>query len=97
AVTDVGRVVYWAMRRRRLFRRLGGTDAGLVPDVIMAHTNDALVMNITRSDRPPRLLAGEPDGAHDRLFVIEGSDGSAPGRWQRAGGPGRRRRVRRRP
>ncbi len=69
ALSDLARVVYWALRRRRLFRRVAAAGGGLVPDVIVAHTSDALVMNITRSDPRPTVFGGGPGDRH--LHAVE--------------------------
>jgi hypothetical protein len=61
ALSDVVRVVYWAVRRRRLFRRVASAGGdGPVPDVIVARTSDALVMNITRAGHRPALFDDGP-------------------------------------
>lgn len=69
ALTDLVRVVYWTVRRRRLFRRVGAAGGGLVPDVIVARTNDALVMNITRA-QPRTTVFDDGEGAVRHLRAV---------------------------
>jgi hypothetical protein len=93
ALCDLGRVVYWAVRRRRLFRRVGSTGAGPVPDVIVARTSDALVMNITRAEpRAPLFDDGAGTPCHLRAVGDggEGGDDAVAVRPARRGRAGRR-------
>ncbi|MBN2622014.1 MAG: hypothetical protein JXA83_01540, partial [Acidimicrobiales bacterium] len=54
-VVEIARTVYWALCRRRLFRRAAVALGGLVPDAIVAHTADGIVVNLQReaTTRPP--------------------------------------------
>jgi hypothetical protein len=83
ALSDLVRIVYWAVRRRRLFRRVGAAGGGLVPDVIVARTSDALVMNITRAEPRATVFDGRPDGAGERYLRAVG-DAPTPARRGRA-------------
>jgi hypothetical protein len=93
ALSDLARVVYWALRRRRLFRRVAAAGGGLVPDVIVAHTSDALVMNITRSDPRPTVFG---DGGADPGRHLHAVDDAPDDRGQDRGAapPGGRARRR---
>ena len=80
-VLEISRTVYWAFRRRRLFRHQPRAGGGPVPDVLVARTADAVVMNISRR-RPPRARVlhpsmGPADTGGPHLRVVEG--GGAPG------------------
>jgi hypothetical protein len=89
-VVEICRTFYFALCRRRLFRRAAAAEGGLVPDAIVAHTADGIVVNLSRDTvRPPVF---DP-GADDRHLHAVG-DGPAPrperpaatsGRWVRRG------------
>ncbi len=92
-VVEICRTLYYALRRRRLFRRAEATHGGPLPDVIVAHTSDALVMNITRPD-PRRTVFGRgPDdtGARHLRAVSDGAGNRSDEGTDRA--TGRQRRV----
>ena len=55
-VVEIGRTVYYAFRRRRLFRQVAAAETGTVPDVLVARTGDGLVMNISRLDAHRRIV-----------------------------------------
>ena len=46
-LVEIGRTVYYALCRRRLFRR--ASESGFVPDAIVAHTADGIVVNLSRA------------------------------------------------
>jgi len=76
-VVEIGRTLYYAFRRRRLFRQVAAADSGAVPDVLVARTGDALVMNISRLDAHRRVFDHRPDPvAAPRLRVV--GEGPAP-------------------
>ena len=78
-VVEIARTVYWAFRRRRLFRQDPPVDTGPVSDVLVARTGDAVVMNIPRRGPRARVVgpaAGPPAGADGpHLRVVGGADG----------------------
>lgn len=55
-VVEIARTVSWALRRRRLFRHEPRTEVGPVPDVLVARTGDAVVMNVAHHGPRPRVL-----------------------------------------
>ena len=73
-VVQVGRTVYFALCRGRLFRRAAAADPGEVPDAIVAHTGDAIVVNLSRqaATRPP-VFDLDDEGRHLRAVGPDGS------------------------
>ena len=59
-VVEIGRTLYYAFRRRRLFREVAAAEAGAAPDVLVARTGDAVVMNISRLDAHRRVVDHRP-------------------------------------
>ena len=102
-VVEIGRTVYYAFRRRRLFRQVAAVDTGPVPDVLVARTGDAVVMNISRLDAHRRVVDHRPvPHAAPALRVVGDAAGpprspaevrpARPGRaGRRTSGRGRRR------
>lgn len=98
-VVEIVRTIYFALARRRLFRR-AATAGGHVPDAIVAHTADGIVVNLQRAAARPHVF--DLEDRDRRLQVVGGtSPGSAPraggvrvveGRPARPGRVGRRRR-----
>lgn len=79
-LVEIVRTLYWALCRRRLFRRAAEAEGALVPDAIVAHTGDAIVVNLSRTTgRPPVLDPGA--GRHLRAV------GDPPGGRPPAGDP----------
>jgi hypothetical protein len=70
---EMVRTVYWAFCRRRLFRRYPSTGDVSVDDVMVAHTSDAVVMNIPRRGLRTRVL-DEPAAGSPSLRVVGGPD-----------------------
>lgn len=89
-VVEICRTVYYAFRRRRLFRQVAEADSGVVPDVLVARTGDAVVMNISRLDAHRRVVHHLPEsGVAPRLRVVgeSGPTGLRPARRGRGGRP----------
>jgi hypothetical protein len=63
---EIARTLYWAMCRRRLFRRAADAEDGLVPDAIVAHTSDAIVVNLSRIVARPPVFAADVGERHLR-------------------------------
>lgn len=77
-VMDIGRTLYWAFRRRRLFRQARASELA-APDVLVARTGDAVVMNIAHRGPRRRVLDPGPvdpdvDASSPHLRVV-GGDG----------------------
>ena len=89
-VVEIGRTVYYAFRRRRLFRQVAAAESGAAPDVLVARTGDALVMNISRLDAHRRVLDHQP-GVHrePRLRVVADEPGPGGPSVVRPARPGR--------
>jgi hypothetical protein len=86
-VVEIVRTVYFALCRQRLFRRAVAADDGLVPDAIVAHTADGIVVNLSRAvGRPPVF---DLDGATPRLRAM--GDTPLPSRAPAARGRRERR------
>jgi hypothetical protein len=92
-VVEIGRTVYYAFRRRRLFRQVAAAESG-TPDVLVARTGDALVMNISRLDAHRRVFDQRPGvRSEPRLHVVADEPdpaGPAVVRPARRGRAGRR-------
>ena len=88
-LVEVGRVSYFARYRRRLFRRAAAAGDALMPDAIVTHTSDAIVVNLSRAADRPGVLDAEPAGPRLRA-VGDGHGGDSP-----SDPPGRRGRRRR--
>lgn len=58
-VCEVGRAFYYALVRRRLFRRAAEAQ-GVMSDAIVAHTADGIVVNLRRDGTRPELLPLDP-------------------------------------
>ena len=65
-VVEIVRTVYFALCRQRLFRRAVAADGGLVPDAIVAHTADGIVVNLSRSVGRPGVFDLEGETPHLR-------------------------------
>lgn len=92
-LVEVMRVTYFAWYRRRLFRRAAAAGDALMPDAIVTHTSDAIVVNLTRAADRPGVLDAEPAGPRLRA-VGDGHAGNAPpGPSAPPGRRGRRRRA----
>lgn len=89
---EVARTVYFALCRRRLFRHAAAAEGGLVPDAIVAHTADGIVVNLQRAAVRPHVFDLGADGPHLRVV---GEDVAVAGRTGRDQPPGLRRRARR--
>lgn len=91
-VVEVARTVYFALCRRRLFRHAAAAEGGLVPDAIVAHTADGIVVNLQRAAGRPHVFDLGADGGHLRVV---GGDTRLAGRVSPDAVPGARRRSRR--
>jgi hypothetical protein len=93
-VVEIGRTLYYAFRRRRLFRQVAAAESGAAPDVLVARTGDALVMNISRLDAHRRVFDHQPGVRREpRLRVVAdepGPGGPSVVRPARRGRAGRR-------
>ncbi|HEX6421771.1 MAG TPA: hypothetical protein VFZ77_24925, partial [Acidimicrobiales bacterium] len=76
-LVEVGRVSYFAWYRRRLFRRAAAAGDALMPDAIVTHTSDAIVVNLSRVADRPGVLDAEPAGPRLRA-VGDGHGGDSP-------------------
>lgn len=91
-LVEVARTVYFALCRRRLFRHAAAAEGGLVPDAIVAHTADGIVVNLQRAAGRPHVFDLGADGRHLRVV---GEDTRLAGRTGPDVGRGPRRRSRR--
>jgi hypothetical protein len=90
-VTTIGavetvRTVYFALCRQRLFRRAVAAGDGLVPDAIVAHTADGIVVNLSRAVARPPVFDLDDGTPHLRAM------GDTPLPARSAAGRGRRER-----
>lgn len=89
-LSEVGRVTYFAWCRRRLSRRAAAAGDALVPDAIVTHTSDAIVVNLSRAADRPGVLDSVP--AERRLRAV-GDGHVADATAAPSGRRGRRRRA----
>jgi hypothetical protein len=75
-VLEVVRTLYFALCRRRLFRRAAVAEGGLVPDAIVAHTADGIVVNLQREDSRPPVLDLGADVRHLHAVASDGPGGT---------------------
>jgi hypothetical protein len=88
----VARTLYYALCRRRLFRHAAAAEGGLVPDAIVAHTADGIVVNLQRAVGRPHVFDLGAEGPHLRVV---GEDAAPAGRTGPDDAPVPRRRSRR--
>jgi hypothetical protein len=91
-VVEVARTLYYALCRRRLFRHAAAAEGGLVPDAIVAHTADGIVVNLQRAVGRPHVFDFGAEGPHLRVV---GEDAAPAGRTGPDDAPVQRRRSRR--
>lgn len=70
-VGEMVRTVYWAFRRRQLFRHRPRAGDVSVDEMLVAHTSDAVVVNIPRH-RPRTRVLDEAPAASPSLRVVGG-------------------------